>query len=151
MRIDGSLSESLARVAKSHRGLAQALLAEIGLHPGQEFVLAALWQKDGRSQAELARLLSVSAPTVNKMVGRMVACDLVRLAESPTDSRIALVWLAAKGKKLRGSVEILWARLEARTVENLTAREHQDLQRLLDKVLEGLTRSPADQGALARR
>jgi MarR family transcriptional regulator, organic hydroperoxide resistance regulator len=151
MRIDGSLSELLARVAKSHRGLAQVLLAEIGLHPGQEFVLAALWEKDGRSQVELARLLAVSAPTVNKMVGRMLVADLVKVAASPNDSRIALVWLTAKGKRLRARVEAVWARLETRTVENLTAAECQDLQRLLNNVLRGLTQAPADEAAPARR
>ena len=44
----------LAKVCKANRGHVGALLAEHGLHIGQEMLLVELWQDDGLRSGELA-------------------------------------------------------------------------------------------------
>ena len=49
----------LAKVCKANRGHVGALLAEHGLHIGQETLLVELWQDDGLRSGELAVRLGV--------------------------------------------------------------------------------------------
>lgn len=46
--LGGSVGAALARAGMAHRSRALELLAEIGLHPDQEFLLCELWADDGR-------------------------------------------------------------------------------------------------------
>jgi MarR family transcriptional regulator, organic hydroperoxide resistance regulator len=142
--MDRTLSAAIARTAKAHRQRAGQLLAEIGLHPGQELLLAALWRRDGQSQVELARELDVSAPTVNKIVMRMSDAGLVQRRASSDDNRLARVHLTARSERMRGDVEAAWQRLESRTVQNLTEAERAALLTLLRKVYASLTTQEED-------
>ena len=48
-----------------------------GLHLGQNHLLAALWERDGRTPVEIAAELRVTTPTVVKMATRMAAAGLL--------------------------------------------------------------------------
>ena len=52
--IKESASFALAKVCKAHRANIGGLLAEHGLHVGQEMVLMELWEDDGLRGGELA-------------------------------------------------------------------------------------------------
>src|SRR5829696_1778168 len=82
-----NMSFVLAKVCKAHRAYVGALLAEHGLHVGQEMVLSELWQEDGLRGGELAVRLGVEPPTVTKMRRRLEGCGLVERRQDPADAR----------------------------------------------------------------
>ena len=133
------VNQVLVRAARAHRGEAARLLGGLGLHPGQEALLQVLWERDGRTQAELARELGVEAPTVTKMLQRMEQADLVERSGDPQDRRALRVRLTTRGKRLRPRVERALAELRSRTVAGLSAREQAQLRALLARVAENLS------------
>jgi MarR family transcriptional regulator, organic hydroperoxide resistance regulator len=134
-----SIGFLIAQVCKAHRGSAETLLNEVGLHAGQEMFLMRLWEAEGQTQSQLAGDMCIQPPTVNKMVSRMEAAGLVRREGDPDDSRISRIYLTAEGQTAVDQVEAVWAELEARTLANLTPDERVLLRRLLLQVQANLT------------
>jgi DNA-binding MarR family transcriptional regulator len=97
-----------------------------------------LWQQDGLTQSQLAETLCVQPPTIHKMLSRMEASGLVRRETDAEDSRVSRVYLTAEARKLRDSVDQVWATSEAQTLRNLTTEERVLLRRLLLQVLSNL-------------
>ncbi len=135
------LNLRLMRVARAHRTAAASLLAQVGLHPGQEALLMELWERDGRTQADLAESLGVEPPTVTKMLQRMESSDLVDRRPDPVDGRAIRVHLTPKGRRLKGKVDKLWAQLHARTVADLSDRQQASLVSLLGQLEKNLART----------
>jgi DNA-binding MarR family transcriptional regulator len=134
------VNQLLIRAARAQRGQAARLLAPHGLYPGQEALLQALWDRDGRTQADLAEELGVEPPTITKMLQRMEQADLVERTGDPEDRRALRVHLTARGKRLRPRVERALAELQSRTVAGLSAREQAQLRALLERVAANLGR-----------
>ncbi|HSK25972.1 MAG TPA: MarR family transcriptional regulator [Jiangellales bacterium] len=132
------MGAALIRAARTHRAVAAALLAPYGLHPGQEFLLTALWERSPRSPSELAATCAVEPPTVTRMVGRLETAGLVRRTPDPGDRRAVLVELTRAGEGLRGKVRESWGELERRSTARLGPEERATLVRLLGAVTAGL-------------
>ena len=116
----------------------EKLMAEIGIHAGQVFVLFALWESDGQSQAEIVRNLQVTAPTVYNMVVRLEKAGFVETRKSPQDARVQLVNLTRKGLEIRPQVERQWNKLEDMIFAELNETEKMMLQLLLKKLKKKL-------------
>ncbi len=129
---------ALAKVCKAHRGNVGGLLAELGLHVGQDMVLIELWQSDGLRGGKLACRLGVEPPTVTKMLRRLEDSGLVERRPDPADARSFLVYLTEKGRDLEGRVTRIWERAEEKTLVGLDDTERRELGRLLTKVRAGL-------------
>lgn len=129
---------ALAKVCKAHRGSVGGMLAEVGLHVGQEMVLIELWQNDGLRGGELACRLGVEPPTVTKMLRRLEGLGLVDRRPDPADARSFRVSLTEKGRALEDPVSLCWERAEERTFAGLDPAERRELGRLLTKVRAGL-------------
>ena len=123
----------------AHRARAADLLAEVGLHPGQEFLLAALWRHGPTPVGALARRLGVEQPTVTKMVRRMEAQGLMARGADAADRRRVVVRTTPQADGLRPALEGAWDRLEADTTAGLTAAETAMLHQLLGRVQASLT------------
>jgi MarR family transcriptional regulator, organic hydroperoxide resistance regulator len=136
--IKNNTSFTLAKVCKAHRSHVGALLAEHGLHAGQEMVLVELWQEDGLRGGELADRLGVEPPTVTKMLRRLEACGLVERRSDQTDARSFRVYLAPEGLALEEPVARCWRRAEETVLAGMNARDRQAFRRLLDRVRSNL-------------
>jgi MarR family transcriptional regulator, organic hydroperoxide resistance regulator len=132
-----NLSYRIVQLCRAHRATAQGLLAELGLHPGQEMVLMHLWRQDGQTQSQLAQRLGVAAPTVSKMLDRLEQNQILERRTSSQDSRVSHVYLTQKGQDLEPLVANVWQQLEQRTVGHLSPDEAAQFQHLLEKVLLG--------------
>ena len=132
----------LARACKAHRGSVGTVLAEVGLHVGQEMVLLHLWKRDGLTASEMAGALGVEPPTVTNMLSRMERAGLLERCRDPEDARCTRVYLTEKGRSLREPVERRWETVEERAFEGLTEEEKTLLRRLLARVHDNLTRDP---------
>lgn len=91
------------------------MLAEHGLYPGQEQVLLLVGSVGSSTQAALAKALRVEAPTMAKIVRRMVARGFLQREPSPTDARAWQVSLTATGRRASARITELWDDLEQRT------------------------------------
>src|SRR5215471_18470195 len=106
----------------------QRMLAEHGLHLGQERVVFELAQTPGISQTALAARLGVEQPTVAKAVGRMARQGLVRTERDARDARTTRLFLTDRGVELLDPVVRCWQAVEAEMVENLSDRDRAHLR-----------------------
>ena len=128
---------ALAKVCRSHRGNVGGILAEFGLHVGQDMVLVELWQADGLRGGELACRLGVEPPTVTKMLRRLENLSLVERRADPADARSFRVYLTPEGRALEDPVSRSFVRAEERTLAGLEPSERRELSRLLAKMRAG--------------
>ena len=135
-----TLSYHLAQLCKAHRGQAEALLSDIGLHTGQEILLMHMWQNDGCIQTELVDQLCVQPATITKSLDRLEAAGFVQRRADADDRRVSRIYLTPAGRALEAKVEIAWRELERRSFDQLSPDERATLQRLIVKVRESLDR-----------
>jgi MarR family transcriptional regulator, organic hydroperoxide resistance regulator len=133
-----NMSFVLAKVCKAHRAYVGALLAEYGLHVGQEMVLLELWQEDGLRGGELALRLGVEPPTVTKMLRRLEGCGLVERSQDPADARSFRVHLTEKGRALEEPVARCWAQAEETEFAGMSAGERWAFREMLIRVRNNL-------------
>jgi DNA-binding MarR family transcriptional regulator len=129
-----STGYALAKVCKAHRGNVGELLAELGLHVGQEMVLIELFEQDGLRGGELADRLGVEPPTVTKMLRRLEKCGLVQRRQDTRDARSFRVYLTGEGRSLEEPLARCWERVEESTFAGMSVGEWRTFRRLLAKV-----------------
>jgi MarR family transcriptional regulator, organic hydroperoxide resistance regulator len=134
------VSYSIFAMARTHRAIAAAELAQLGLFPNQEIMLIQLAASDGLPQKTLAQTLKVNHATVTKTVGRMEKAGLVERRESDQDRRITLVYLTPAGRALHDKVIGIWRHLEELTAGQLTAEDRAAFLRASDKIRRAMAR-----------
>ena len=137
---DFPVSYAIFAMARSHRAVAGALLAELGLFPNQEIMLVQLGGQDGLSQKSLARTLRVDHSTVAKSVNRMEKAGLVQRRRSDHDGRVSQVHLTPAGRAIQEQIMAAWARLDASTTTGLTSAEQDQFLALAKKILPTIQR-----------
>lgn len=128
-----------SRNSKLLRALIERSVRRYGLYPGQDLVLAVLWEQDGRTPGEVAAALNVTTPTIVKMANRMTATGLLTRGRDTNDNRLVRLWLTEKGWELREPVEANRASLESLVTADLTETERQCLLSALKKVHRAAT------------
>jgi DNA-binding MarR family transcriptional regulator len=136
--VKGTTGFALAKVCRAHRGNVGGMLAEFGLHVGQDMVLIELWQADGLRGGELACRLGVEPPTITKMLRRLENFGLVERRPDPADARSFRVFLTREGRALEDPVSRCFERAEEKTLAGLGPSERRELARLLAKMRAGL-------------
>lgn len=134
-----SVTHRLAMAAKAHRARSGTHLARIGLHPGQEGVLKALADEDGRTMSQLAQVLGVQPPTVTKMISRLSAQGYLKRVASQTDGRLARVHLTDEGKAKIEEIDRIWKRMEREALAGFDDKDRKKLRKLLRAVERNLT------------
>ncbi len=99
MDIENSLTYLFSQISTAHQNILQKVMNEIGLQRGQVFVLISLWKTDGQSQIDLVNHLSLTAPTINKMVGSLVKNGFAECRKCSQDGRMMRVYLTEKSVK----------------------------------------------------
>ncbi|MFK4270816.1 MarR family winged helix-turn-helix transcriptional regulator [Streptomyces milbemycinicus] len=140
--------------SKTLRALAERGMREHGLHLGQNHLLAALWERDGRTPGEIAAALHVTTPTVTKMATRMATAGLLTRRPDDRDSRLVRLWLTDTGRTLREPVEQERRRMEEAVTADLTDAERQHLLSALTKIHRAAndlldTPGPRESGSIA--
>ena len=143
-RSESGLNELIISVCRAHRARATTLLAERGLHPGQEQLLFVLWNEGPQTQSTLADRLGVQAPTINKMVSRMESSGLLERRTDPTDGRSLQIAPTEQADRLRADVEGLWRDLADLSSAGLDEGQIGALRELLGAVARNLNADSAD-------
>jgi DNA-binding MarR family transcriptional regulator len=123
-----------SRTTKVLRAVAEGAMRRHGLHLGQNLLLAALWEQDGRTPGEVAAALNVTTPTVVKMATRMTATGLLTRRRDDRDSRLVRLWLTDAGRALREPVEAERRFMEEKITADLTEAEREHLLSALAKI-----------------
>lgn len=139
IRFEDTVSYLLGKVTTAFRNSLERHMGEIGLHGGQIFVLLELWKKDGLRQVDIANRLSLSAPTVNKMLKGLIEINLVTRSRIADDGRSTRIFLTERGFEMRGEVESQWLELEESCLVGLTETERLVLFDLLGKLRNAYT------------
>ena len=139
----------LVQMCKLLRVQAHALLGEIGLCGGQQFVLHVLWAEEGITHSELAERLKVRPATVTNMLKRMEKVGLVERRQDTKDQRVSRAYLTRAGLDIRDAVEKTWRELERRAFSGFSSEEQDLLGQLLTRIQENLLRKATDDGRQA--
>jgi DNA-binding MarR family transcriptional regulator len=138
MQPDATISYLIARLGRAHRARAGALLATVGLHPGQEMVLLRLVAEPGLSQNELADRLGIEPPTLTRGLQRLERAGLVERRPDADDARLVRVHLTPAGTACLAPIQVAWAELEAITTAGLTADELEQARSLLRRLIDNV-------------
>ena len=117
---DQLLARRLAVAGRLLRTAADAELAQHGIAAAGVGVLLRLVDQDGLTQAHLARLQSVEAPTMCRLIDRLAT----------------RVYLTARGRETAATGAAVVADLEARAFADLEEDEAETLAALLDRVID---------------
>jgi DNA-binding MarR family transcriptional regulator len=134
IKFEETASYLLARVTTAFRSQLERRMGEIGLHGGQVFVLFELWKQDGLRQVDIAKRLSLSAPTINKTLKGLAEVNLITSAKVDNDARSTRIFLTDSGRTIRAQIEAQWLELEEGCLSGLTETERLVLSDLLAKL-----------------
>jgi DNA-binding MarR family transcriptional regulator len=140
-QIEGNVGYLLVQILKAHRAYAEAVLTQLGVHTGQEFILLQLADEEGITQSQIAECLGVEPPTVTKMLQRMEAAGLVERRQDREDARVSRVYLTAHSRTLIQPILDAWAELEEHTLAGLTKAERMILFQLLEQIKANFDKS----------
>jgi len=127
------------RTSKAIRAAVDGSLRRHGLNLGQDHLLAALWEEDGRTPGEIAAAAGVTTPAVTKVTARMVEAGLVTRRGDERDGRLIRLWLTEAGRALREPVEAERRLIEETIGADLTEDELAHLMSALAKVCRAAT------------
>src|SRR4051794_15892197 len=127
-----AINQAIRLLSLRHRARAAALLAPVGLHPGQEALLLELARTGPMIQAQLSDALGCEPPSVTLMARKLEASGHVRRAPDPSDKRASVVELTDSGKALANQVKDLWRALAEETVTGLPAETVAELPVILN-------------------
>ena len=133
-------SRLLVQTCKLLRIRAHALLEEIGLYGGQQFVLMALWKEEGITHSELAEQLHVRPATITNALKRMERAGFVERRQDTEDQRVSRVYLTDAGRNIRDAVEGVWRELEGQTFAGFSSEERALLDQFLPRIHNNLMR-----------
>lgn len=134
-----------SKTSKVLRAAAEAAVQRHGLRLGQDHLLAALWERDGRTPGEIAAAVNVTTPAVTKLATRMAEAGLLERRPDPHDNRLVRLWLTDAGRALREPIEAERQRLEDQLTATLTKTERTHLIHALTKIHQAATTLVNDQ------
>ena len=133
-----SLAFGVGVMSRSFDRELRSALSELGVQPGQVPVLLALFESDGRTQADLARSLSVEQPTMASTLARMERDGLVRRDPDASDRRRSTVRLTDRARSLEGPLIDAARAVNRRAVRGLSAEERSALYRAVERASANL-------------
>lgn len=125
-------------------------LAIYGVIPGQLPTLLALYEADGRIQAELARQVGVEQPTMALNLQRMERDGLIERRPHPNDARKAHIWLTERAWAIQQPIRALRQEIDEDALLGIPAKRQQQLRTMLTQLIANLqtlkaASSPTDQ------
>jgi deazaflavin-dependent oxidoreductase (nitroreductase family) len=131
-----ALNQAIRLLSLRHRARAAALLAPLGVHPGQEVLLLELARTGPMIQAQLSEALGCEPPSVTLMTRKLEASGHIRRKPAPSDRRASIVELTDRGTAVADQVKGLWCALGEETVTGLPAQTVAELPGIL-RILTG--------------
>jgi len=125
---------ALALIARVERQLSTALASDLlseGVTVEQWRVVDALSTAEGRSMSDVGRSAGLPAPTLTKVVDRLVGANVVHRRHDPEDRRRVLVLLTRHGDELKRRLGTVARRHEEALRQSLGESGFEQLNALL--------------------
>ena len=106
------------------------------LTPEQWIVLVRLWEREGRTQSDLAAACHRDAPTMSRIVDSMSKAGLIARAVDDADARTRLIVLTPKGREARKTLLPLVRKLVAELEGDIPERDLEITRRTLRRIVE---------------
>ena len=135
------LSFGLFALSRALHTYGTALLADLGLYPGQELIVMHLLDAGEASASEMIAALGLDHSTVSRSLTRMERAGLIERTPSTQDRRKIIVRLTPMGISLKDPLTRLWAAVDAAVTSPLVPEEQKALGTLAIRVEEALTRA----------
>ena len=133
-------------IAVARRRLKQAVLSRVDrrrLSVQQFWMLIALAEQSGISQARIAERLHADAPTVSRTLSALLERRLVRADLDPSDRRRTCLWLTPAGQRLAAELAATAAEVRAAVIEGMSSKEIAAVREGLLRVIANLERFEA--------
>ena len=104
--------------------------------PVQASVLLVIYNQPGIDQKTLANMIALDRATTGNVVARLEARGLLTRDTPASDRRVRTLFLTRAGKALNRKLGTVTRRSRERLLGNLSARERDELIRLLRKILD---------------
>lgn len=137
-------SAALSAASRSFKAAATRRMRMIGVHPGQNFLLAALSEQGELTTGELARHMHVEVPTATRMIQRMEAAGLLARHADPLDRRRMRVTLTTEGKRAAEAVPAILAEISDRALDGFTPAERDQVVELFERLATNLDWPPGE-------
>ena len=108
------------------------------LTPEQWIVLVRLWEREGRTQSDLAAACHRDAPTMSRIVDSMSKAGLIARAVDDADARTRLIVLTPKGREAKKTLLPLVRRLVAELEGAIPERDLEVTRRTLRRIVARL-------------
>ena len=133
-------------IAAARHRIKQVVLAQVSQHrlTSQQFwMLIALRESPGLSQAEMAQRVRADAPTVSRTVSGLLERGLLRSEPDPDDRRRSRMYLSARGERLAQELASVARDVRAALVDGMDEDEVAALRQGLQRVIANLDRYQA--------
>jgi DNA-binding MarR family transcriptional regulator len=123
------------------RELTKRLLREFGGRPrfAQYGILRLVQELDSPRMKQLAAAVGVRQATLTQVVDLLVGRGLVRRLADPKDRRAVRLALTSKGRRQYAAMTRVRKRFIVRLVSNLSAKDRQELTRIVRALVASLT------------
>jgi DNA-binding MarR family transcriptional regulator len=118
-------------IAHRQRQLMFRIFAKHHLHPSQAFCIRMLAKSGELTQSELADALTISRPSVTRILQRMERAGLVARRVDDVDQRQTRVILTEAGAELQHRMDAAVAEIFAATLARLPEEDRRELARIL--------------------
>ena len=137
-RQDQSVSFRMRELTKWFGRLIVFDLRPFSITIGQWRFLRMLWERDGVSQQELSDGLGMTSAATVASVNLLERDDLAVRVRHPSDNRRYLIYLTAKGKKLRRQTAPVARTIQIEAFSDFSERESEEFFRLLERMQTNL-------------
>jgi DNA-binding MarR family transcriptional regulator len=127
--------ERFSAVSRCLRGVAGQAYAALEMGTTQAKFVRTIGERGPISQAELARATATDPTLAGRALQSLITRGWVRRRRSAQDRRENVLELSAGGRRAHRQVESVRARLAARVVAVLDARDLKDFDRVAGKIL----------------
>ena len=116
----------------------QDRLRELGVHPGQAWLIDVLSRFGTMKLIDVAGILNVKLPAISRMSKSMAAQGLITRKRNEQDEREVLIELTQDGADLVPSIREAWERIETEMLSAFSERDKDEFKRLLKQLVDAI-------------
>ncbi|WP_046176067.1 MarR family winged helix-turn-helix transcriptional regulator [Domibacillus indicus] len=113
-------------------------LAPFNLAPEQNLIMLLLWERDGRTQQELAEQLQKDKTTITRMLSSLEQKGFIKRVTETCDRRSMRVFLTEGGKKLECKIIPVTEGFHKAVTRGITEEELAEVRRILTKMQKNI-------------
>lgn len=135
---DNSIQGLFIKLVHRYSVINYKKIMEIGVHPGQIPILKKIYEQEGVSQRELAKMLHIKPPTVTVTIKRLEKAELVYRSGDKADMRVSRIYLTEKGKSITGELCELLEENEKTLIKGFTDSEVCLVRRFFQQMIDNM-------------